>query len=68
MLGRGVIGWGQSLLLIVPSLFISCKWGMLGVSVGRGEDGVGCSMVGGGRESGSISGVRSCGCELVWVC
>ncbi len=65
MLGRGAIGWGQLLLLIVSGLLVSCELGMLGVSVGRGVDGVGCSMVGGGRESGSFSGVGSNGCGLV---
>ena len=68
MLGRGGKGWGQSMLLIVTGSLFSCRWGMVGVSGGRGVDGVGCSLVGGLRESGSISGVDSCKCGLVSMC
>ncbi len=55
------------MLLIVTGSLFSCSWGMVGVSVGRGVYGVGCSLVGGGRESGFISGVGPCECGSVWV-
>ena len=66
MLGRGVRG--QLLLLVVLGSLLSCRWGMVGVSVGRGVDEVGCSLVGGLREFGSISGVDSCKCGSVSMC
>ena len=61
MLGRGVIGWGQLLWLIFPSLLVACGWGMVGVSVGRGVDGFG-SVLGIERLVVSMVGVvpRAC--------
>ena len=55
MLGRGVIDWGQ-LLLVFSGLLVSCGWGMFGVSVGRGVDGF-----------GSVLGVERLGVSMVGV-
>ena len=56
------------MLFIVFGSLLSCRRGMVGVSVGRGVVGIGCSLVGELRESGSISGVDSCKRGLVSIC
>ena len=44
MFGRGGIGWGHLLWLIVSGLLVACGWGMVGVAVGRGVDGFGAVL------------------------